>query len=55
MTDSNLSSRIFKTKELEDISKRMRGEIVELSHTADAMHLGSSLSCVDIFVALYYG
>lgn len=38
-----------------DISRKMRGEIVEMSHTADAMHLGSSLSCVDIFVALYYG
>jgi len=33
----------------------MRGEIVEMSHAADAMHLGSSLSCVDIFVALYFG
>ena len=55
MTDSNLSSRIYKIRELEDISLRMRGEIVELSHTADAMHLGSSLSCVDIFVSLYHG
>lgn len=55
MIDSNLSSRICKTKELADISRRMRGELVEMSHTADAMHLGSSLSCVDIFVALYYG
>jgi len=55
MIDSNLSSGIFKTKDLADISMRIRGEIVEMSHTADAMHLGSSLSCVDIFVALYYG
>lgn len=55
MIDSNLSSGIFKTKDLADISMRIREEIVEMSHTADAMHLGSSLSCVDIFVVLYQG
>ncbi len=55
MIDSNLSSGIFKTTDLADISMRIRGEIVEMSHTADAMHLGSSLSCVEIFVALYHG
>jgi len=53
--DSNLSSGINKTKDLADISRRIRGEIVEMSYTADAMHLGSSLSCVEIFVALYHG
>jgi transketolase len=42
-------------KELEGISREIRGELVELSHRADAMHLGSSLSCVDILVALYFG
>lgn len=52
-THSNLKSK--KYNDLADISRRMRGEIVELSHTADAMHLGSSLSCVEIFVALYHG
>ena len=55
MIDSNLSSGINKTKDLADISRRIRGEIVEMSYTADAMHLGSSLSCVEIFVALYHG
>ena len=55
MVDSNLSSEIYKTKDLVETSKRIRGEIVEMSHTADAMHLGSSLSCVEIFVALYQG
>lgn len=33
----------------------MRGDLVEMSYSADAMHLGSSLSCVEIFVALYQG
>jgi len=55
MTDSNLSSRICTTVDLADISLRIRGELVEMSHTADAMHLGSSLSCVEMLVALYYG
>lgn len=55
MTDSNLRSGIYKTRELAEISRRMRGELVEMSHTADAMHLGSSLSCVEILVALYHG
>lgn len=41
--------------ELEGISKRIRGKIVEMSHKACAPHLGSSLSCVDIMVAAYWG
>jgi transketolase len=53
--DSNLSSGIFNIRDLANISKMIRGEIIEMSHTADAMHLGSSLSCVEIFVALYHG
>jgi transketolase len=55
VVDSNLSSGIYKNKDLSEISRMIRGEIVEMSHNADAMHLGSSLSCVEIFVALYYG
>ncbi|MFZ1898397.1 transketolase [Methanoregula sp.] len=55
MTETNSHSKLKTNKDLMDISRKMRGEIVEMSHTADAMHLGSSLSCVDIFVALYYG
>ena len=51
----NIYPNIDETKELVDLSRTIRGELVELSHTADAMHLGSSLSCVDIFVALYFG
>ena len=37
------------------IARRVRGKLVELSHTANTPHLGSSLSCVDILVALYWG
>ena len=40
---------------LADISRCIRGDLVVMSHDADAMHLGSSLSCVDILVALYFG
>jgi transketolase len=55
VTNKNIGNRIDNIKELEDISRMIRGELVELSHAADAMHLGSSLSCVDILVALYFG
>jgi transketolase len=36
------------------ISSKIRGKIVELSHKAETPHLGSSLSCVDIIVSLYW-
>lgn len=45
----------IEVRELEDISRMIRGVLVELSHSANAMHLGSSLSCVDILVSLYFG
>jgi transketolase len=41
-------------RELESAAARIRGRIVELSHAAGAPHLGSSLSCVDVLVALYW-
>ena len=41
--------------ELETISRRIRGRIIEISHHSKTLHLGSSLSCVDILVALYWG
>ncbi|MBM4134959.1 MAG: transketolase [Nitrospira sp.] len=41
--------------EYEAIARRIRAKLVELSHTAKTAHLGSSLSCVDILVALYWG
>ncbi|MBI5569125.1 MAG: transketolase [Desulfomonile tiedjei] len=40
--------------ELEFMAKRIRGRVVEMSHKARAPHLGSSLSCVDILVAVYW-
>jgi len=39
---------------LEALSRHIRGRIVEMSHTSQAAHLGSALSCVDILVALYW-
>ncbi|RLB83497.1 MAG: transketolase [Deltaproteobacteria bacterium] len=41
--------------ELETIVRRIRSRLVEMSHKARASHLGSSLSCVDILVAAYWG
>jgi transketolase len=37
------------------IARRIRGRLVEMSHRAGSAHLGSSLSCVDILVAAYWG
>ena len=41
--------------ELECLARRLRGQLVEMSHAARAPHLGSALSCVDILVAAYWG
>lgn len=35
------------------LGRQIRGEIIEISHSSDAMHLGSCLSCVDILIYLY--
>jgi len=43
------------TPELEAIARRLRGQLVQMSHAARAPHLGSALSCVDILVAAYWG
>ncbi|MFA5026829.1 MAG: transketolase [Candidatus Methylomirabilota bacterium] len=40
---------------LEQIAREIRGRLVEMSHRSGAPHLGSSLSCVDILVAAYWG
>jgi len=37
------------------ISRRIRARVVEMSHAAGTPHLGSSLSCVDMLVAAYWG
>lgn len=41
--------------ELESVARKIRGELVKISNSTHTAHLGSSLSCVDILVALYWG
>ncbi len=41
--------------ELDATARRIRAQLVKLSHTARAPHLGSAMSCVDILVAAYCG
>lgn len=43
----------FHTTSLESTAAAIRGQLIEMSHRAKTPHLGSSLSCVDILVALY--
>ena len=43
------------TAVLAAISRRIRARVVEMSHIAETPHLGSSLSCVDMLVAAYWG
>ena len=40
--------------DLNEIARRIRREIVQMSHRGRAPHLGSCLSCVDILVAAYW-
>lgn len=48
--------KLYKESEdLKSIARCIRGKIVELSHKTQTPHLGSSLSCVDILVAAYWG
>jgi transketolase len=44
-----------KTPDLAAIAARIRARVVEMSHTAETPHLGSSLSCIDMLVAAYWG
>ncbi|MBD3308676.1 transketolase [candidate division KSB3 bacterium] len=41
--------------DLEIIARQIRGTIIKVSHASHTPHLGSSLSCVDILVAAYWG
>jgi len=41
--------------DLAAISRRIRARVIEMSHVAETPHLGSSLSCVDMLVAAYWG
>jgi len=40
---------------MEEFAKKIRRHLVTMSHNAQAAHLGSALSCVDILVAAYWG
>lgn len=42
-------------EKLERIASGLRAEVIGLSHRAKTPHLGSSLSCIDLLVALYWG
>lgn len=41
--------------DLAAVARRVRRQVVTLSHRGRAPHLGSSLSCVDLLVAAYFG
>jgi transketolase len=41
--------------DLEALSRRIRYQLVQMSHASGAPHLGSAMSCVDILVAAYWG
>lgn len=41
-------------QDLEKVARRLRGQLVKLSHQSRTPHLGSALSCVDILAALYW-
>jgi transketolase len=40
--------------DLTALARRLRGQLVEMSHAARAPHLGSALSCLDIVIAAYW-
>jgi transketolase len=40
---------------LQSLARQIRFRLVQMSHAGKAPHLGSSLSCVDILVAVYWG
>jgi transketolase len=50
-----LPQRMNTPADLAAISRRIRARVVEMSHVAETPHLGSSLSCVDMLVAAYWG
>ncbi len=47
MTAPNLAA-------LQTVARRVRGQVLDMSHKAGTAHLASSLSCVDILVACYW-
>lgn len=49
------SEPIFKKRELEEKSNRVRMQTLEMCAYAGSGHIASSFSCTEILVALYYG
>jgi transketolase len=45
---------VVEVDELDRRARRLRGELVRLSHSASTPHLGGALSCADIVVAAYW-
>ena len=39
---------------LKKLALSLRAKLVEMSHTTGAQHLGSSMSCIDILIVLYF-
>ncbi len=45
----------MKIKELENLAKKLRWEAIEMLYAAQSGHPGSTLSTMDVLVALYFG
>jgi transketolase len=55
MNNGTNPARDVDLAELEGVARRIRFKVIELSHKAGTPHLGSSLSCVDIVTAAFWG
>lgn len=42
-------------QQIEQKSKEIRGDVLKMVAAADASHVGSALSCIDILACLYFG
>jgi transketolase len=54
IADAKKINQMLENDTLEAVASRIRRQVIFMSHRTGAAHLGSSLSCVDILVALYY-
>ncbi len=54
-TGINTDSRQERENDLSRVAAEIRKKVIMLSHVSRAPHLGSSLSCIDILVAAYWG
>jgi transketolase len=53
-TQNAQPSRIRDPQELREIARQLRISILRMIHTARSGHTGSSLSCIDLLVCLYF-